>query len=142
MKITVDGISYSFIAIGIKMPTTPTDTGVIAAGGDASGRGGGIGFSGIHNPGTYEIGPAKVVYGVPTFAIMTYEYIVPSTHDSVQYAIQGSYTDTTSYGKLKIVELTSTSLKASFYGKLAKTHGISGADTVTVTNGGIYVQLN
>jgi hypothetical protein len=137
---TIDGKDFkSVLCFGSKFVFF--DTNIIVSGVDLNNQGIGIGITGYNTPGTYPMGSMDTSNGMIRFNIMTFTTIISSTHDTLEYQTPTGSPGDPGVGSITIVELTDTSLKATFNAVLTKTKGISGASTISITNGGVNVTL-
>lgn len=142
MTATIDGKDFkSVFCVGLKVFIDDTITSIIISGADLT-RGLGLGITGHKTTGTYPVGSMDTSGGAIRFITMNYNEIKASIHDTLFYQTPFASPDDPPVGSLTIVELTQTSLKATFNATLTKSQGISGASTITITNGGVNVQLD
>ena len=132
MIVSIDGAAtITLQAYGVKALISG-DTMSIVAGSDNQ-KGVGLGLLGIHSAGTYPIGTEDIAGGRIQAVIMDYIYYLPG--DTVKYLTPQPTQGSPPVGTLKLAELTSTTLKATFNATLTKTQGVAGAQTIKIAGG-------
>lgn len=135
---TIDGKDYKSVSISASRFVFALDTSLIVTSTLTNGTVE-VNINGYTDAGTYPIGPLD---NSNRYNLIKYIFFDSTNFETLSYQTPAAAPGNPEVGSLTIMELTDTSLKATFTATLTQTKGSSGSQTISIKNAGVNVRIS